>query len=1295
MPADADLLLALAAAAETAAPGVTDDYGRGCRHCGVERTRQERTAPVKAACHAAVAEVEPLFCDSKAVAPLTAIDLDEHAQPPCPAAAAMVYPDKGCTGNSCCSVADRLDIFRRSFGDEAGLRCEPLVKAARDAAQQAVSAAAGATAEGDRLRRGRGRWHRARLYHLMRQVYVDAELLKNEGDVLRDAERAFLLARGLPLVAFPDIEAASDIVWDEVQALALTRAESSPSPARRDRWTTADLRYAGCERLILPLIDSDLADPLIVSLLQSKPARYNASGGQPSESGPAEIAARSAKLRRRRRPSGPPRSAAEISARRAAAYVAEVAEAAEASASVHSHAEMPVRHQGGWTHSLSATSWALMLLLASVAVVLVYQTRARSRTWLPPPDLRQQLQDASTGAAPKSKQARQARRLRKSQSALARVEAARTAAAQTEAATVAEKKAPDKPASHADADDMASTPTCDAACSDATSSAESSTLPADHDGGSGALPLAAEGDQPPPPPLLRKQGSQGDDSASTGSMSSGLTPTTPAQGLRPPLRHTRDDASTPDLSPPATPQLSPRGPPGTDCEASSRSTHSGCTSSSSGGLNSLSGGGSSDTLPAAPRSGGDAPTPPLRSKAAKKRAQLQPEQRLSGKGGAGGKTSKQSPTAQYAAAPTRPGRLISAPAKINANPQRFADLPAADRPVEKGRRQQARRSAAAPSESRSAQLNGSRVPYGTPVSRPQSPSRLPTLPQQQHLAEGAIIQHQQWQPQTSHALQAEPDALAMQRGMSDDIDNLLADAWAFTTEGAGASSTPPERRPELASPPPPVGGSTALSFQEQPAPVGFHQTRQPSQEQGLGQHSYYPQHHSYGSRGASPLARTISSASSDCTSASGNFSAARLHGSAGATERQPLGGGYNPHTTMRARSPGLGLSRALSNSSGSGSFAFFMPPASVPLPAAQACTPSAQTQLLSFQAHSAVHSRPGAPQELLLPESLSEGFSDAYSPGGARSGQDAVPPRVPGAGPLSFEPWPPAQADAPGMRARLGPAASQAPAPGAPGFVGTGAADAVGWVPAAGRYDMWSPSPGSRPGADAPSERVGVQSPHSSSLPASPVLRRGLSAAEASPTAASCGGSPFASSSATFASFRPTPPYEPVARYPSAGSTTSDPGVRPPLHASHVVRSTLRPGSAAFVPAAAAHLSSGGCPAAEVNTTASDPDAAAPTQYPHVMGYTRTHYNAGTSPQNGTHAISSPGGMSARARSFQLGSVVIDESLGLLVADGGVPAFEPSGTGVEAMRQVPVAARCGPSYDPRDSGHQGDSYLQQ
>ncbi len=65
------------------------------------------------------------------------------------------------------------------------------------------------------------------------------------------------------------------------QGLALTRAESSPSEARKQRWTAADLRYSTCERLILPLIDADLTDPRIVTLLQSKTARYNASGEPP------------------------------------------------------------------------------------------------------------------------------------------------------------------------------------------------------------------------------------------------------------------------------------------------------------------------------------------------------------------------------------------------------------------------------------------------------------------------------------------------------------------------------------------------------------------------------------------------------------------------------------------------------------------------------------------------------------------------------------------------------------------------------------------------------------------------------------------------------------------------------------------------------------------------------------------------------------------------------------------------------------------------------------------------------
>lgn len=65
------------------------------------------------------------------------------------------------------------------------------------------------------------------------QVYADAELLKNEGDVLRDAERAFGVARRMPLGAFPDIEAASDLVWDEVQVPA-------PAPVPTDRCGTAD-----------------------------------------------------------------------------------------------------------------------------------------------------------------------------------------------------------------------------------------------------------------------------------------------------------------------------------------------------------------------------------------------------------------------------------------------------------------------------------------------------------------------------------------------------------------------------------------------------------------------------------------------------------------------------------------------------------------------------------------------------------------------------------------------------------------------------------------------------------------------------------------------------------------------------------------------------------------------------------------------------------------------------------------------------------------------------------------------
>lgn len=49
------------------------------------------------------------------------------------------------------------------------------------------------------------------------QVYLDADLLKSEGDVLRDAERALLLARGRLLDSYANVEAVADLVWDEVQ----------------------------------------------------------------------------------------------------------------------------------------------------------------------------------------------------------------------------------------------------------------------------------------------------------------------------------------------------------------------------------------------------------------------------------------------------------------------------------------------------------------------------------------------------------------------------------------------------------------------------------------------------------------------------------------------------------------------------------------------------------------------------------------------------------------------------------------------------------------------------------------------------------------------------------------------------------------------------------------------------------------------------------------------------------------------------------------------------------------------
>lgn len=49
-----------------------------------------------------------------------------------------------------------------------------------------------------------------------------------------------------------------------MQALAGVRAETTPHALRREQWLTADLRYGGCERHLLPLIDADLNDPVMV-----------------------------------------------------------------------------------------------------------------------------------------------------------------------------------------------------------------------------------------------------------------------------------------------------------------------------------------------------------------------------------------------------------------------------------------------------------------------------------------------------------------------------------------------------------------------------------------------------------------------------------------------------------------------------------------------------------------------------------------------------------------------------------------------------------------------------------------------------------------------------------------------------------------------------------------------------------------------------------------------------------------------------------------------------------------------
>ena len=71
-------------------------------------------------------------------------------------------------------------------------------------------------------------------------MYLDADLLKSEGDVLRDAERALLLARGRPLDSHPAVEAAADLVWDEVQVTSWANIRPNDAVVPHCRPGTAD-----------------------------------------------------------------------------------------------------------------------------------------------------------------------------------------------------------------------------------------------------------------------------------------------------------------------------------------------------------------------------------------------------------------------------------------------------------------------------------------------------------------------------------------------------------------------------------------------------------------------------------------------------------------------------------------------------------------------------------------------------------------------------------------------------------------------------------------------------------------------------------------------------------------------------------------------------------------------------------------------------------------------------------------------------------------------------------------------
>lgn len=444
---------------------------------------------------------------------------------------------------------DRLEVFCRVFGG-TGLQCEPLVGIARSAADKAALSA------GSEVAQGRARWRRARLYHLMRQVYLDAELLKNEADVVRDAQRAFGVVKDLTPDAFHEIQPASDRVWEHVQRIALMRAESSPTAARRQRWTAADLRYAGCERLILPLIDEDLSDPAIADLLRATsntyPPRLHDNGATPGQAAPVIVAV-SGQMGEALPPTlmEPTGTAADSDAIRFAEHTTEATRDAQ-------------KGRQEWQRSISRGLWALLVVLAvPTAGLLAVASVVLSSPRLPPADLRKQLSDARASPEKAARTRRHSRRQRKkAHNSLAKCESTAAASPQRFHTAPADEAIPagtDPRSSNADGDgsDSELPPSTGPLAEAAVGAAELATSPSvpvpSCDDSCQTVPQGPA-DSPRQQPLrLKKATHRSVDTSCSTSVSSAFGPTTPAKTPILPLSCSHDDSSSSEASYPSTP----------------------------------------------------------------------------------------------------------------------------------------------------------------------------------------------------------------------------------------------------------------------------------------------------------------------------------------------------------------------------------------------------------------------------------------------------------------------------------------------------------------------------------------------------------------------------------------------------------------------------------------------------------------------------------------------------------------------------------------------------------------------